>query len=367
MSGKGRTSRALATVACAALVGCHRAEPAGGPIEVEVCFGEVGTSPGQFSYPRCIDHDRECLWVIDKMARVQRLNPQTGEGRGEWQMPEWKDGKPTGVTVWDPPGQDGPLLLIPDTHYHRVMVYDGGSAKGAGLGTLLTEFGVYGKGSGEFVFPTDIAVLPASDGRSITRLYVSEYQENDRISVYEPATPVTKEMLVASAKAGTAPCPFEFKFSFGVFGSSALPGQVEFSRPQSLGLDLARNELIVTDACNHRIGRFTLRGELIAWISGPENLGNGPGQFSYPYGLALLGDGTALVAEFQNSRVQHVDLATGQSLGIYGQAGRGKGQLATPWGVTVMGERAFVLDSGNNRVIGFEAPRRRRVALGGAP
>src|SRR6185436_9431575 len=105
-----------------------------------------------------------------------------------------------------------------------------------------------------------------------------------------------------------ATCPFHFKFSIGHYGSGSSPDDVQFNRPQSLALDLKRQELIVTDACNHRLGRFTLDGKLIAWISSPAQVGALPGQFSYPYGLALLDDGSALIAEFGGNRVQHIDL-----------------------------------------------------------
>jgi DNA-binding beta-propeller fold protein YncE len=361
--------------------GCSHREPSGGPIEVKVCFGEVGLSPGQFSYPRCLDHDKTSLWVIDKQARVQRLDPKTGQCQGGWQMPEWSSGKPTGVTVWEPEGSDGPLLFIPDTHYNRVMVFDGGSRKNPnqGQGNLLTRFGSYGKGPGQFIFTTDIAILPTPDGKSIARLYVSEYEEDDRISVYEPDAPLNKESLLAMVVPPTVPpttdpktsgptppaarsvplipdCPFKFKFSIGHFGSGTSPDEIQFNRPQSMAIDLKRQELIVTDACNHRIGRFTLDGKLLAWISGPDQIGPEPGHFSYPYGLCLLDDGSALVSEFGGNRVQHIALPSGTSLGIFGQAGHNSGQLASPWGITVMGKTAYVLDSGNNRVIGFNAP-----------
>jgi hypothetical protein len=360
-------TRWIAAAALALLpLSCSR-PPQGGPLKVRVVFGEVGTSPGQFSYPRCIDHDRTALWVIDKFARVQRLDARTGESLGEWQMPAWQDGKPTGITVWDPEGQDGPLVLIPDTHYHQVWIYDGGDLNGKGLGTPLTRFGEYGMGPGQFVFPTDVAVLPGPDGISISRLYVSEYQENDRISVYEAREPVTKAQLVAAAKNGPISSPFEFRFSFGRQGSSTGPDPVEFNRPQSIAIDLERRELIVNDACNHRIGRFTLEGRLIAWINAAGSVGPEPGQYAYPYGLALLGDGTALVSEFGNNRIQHVDIITGESLGTYGQPGRLEGQLASPWGVAVIGKTAYVLDSGNNRVMGFDVPRNRTPVVATTP
>jgi DNA-binding beta-propeller fold protein YncE len=135
-----------------------------------------------------------------------------------------------------------------------------------------------------------------------------------------------------------------------------------------MAIDLERRELIVADACNHRLGRFTLEGKLIAWISGPDQAGPEPGHFQYPYGLCLLDDGSALVAEFGGNRVQHVELPSGASLGTYGQAGRGEGQIASPWGIAVIGKTAYVLDSGNNRVIGFDAPKvARRSAAQSAP
>lgn len=50
----------------------------------------------------------------------------------EWQMPQWKLGKPVGLSV----GPDG-NLWVPDTHYHRVVVY-------TPTGEKLREFGSFG-------------------------------------------------------------------------------------------------------------------------------------------------------------------------------------------------------------------------------
>src|SRR3954466_8963629 len=59
-----------------------RSEAAG--LAVTMVFGEVGLSPGQFSYPRAIDTDGKDLWIIDKGARVQRIDPATGKGLSLW-------------------------------------------------------------------------------------------------------------------------------------------------------------------------------------------------------------------------------------------------------------------------------------------
>jgi len=77
--------------------------------------------------------------------------------------------------------------------------------------------------------------------------------------------------------------------------------------------------------------------------------GRGVGELTYPYGLVMLDDGTIMVAEFGNNRIQHFD-HQGRSLGVLGRIGRNQGELQYPWGVATYGDQIFVLDSGNNRV-----------------
>lgn len=330
------------------LPGCSKPPPAGGPLAVLASVGEVGDSPGQFSYPRCLANDGSQLWVIDKQAWVQRIDPKTGGCTLGWRMPEFENGRPCGMTVFTPPG--GPSrVYIADTHYHRVMIYDpvanaGMDPQRAG-GRLIAKFGTYGEGDGQFIFPTSVGILPTDDGKGVARLYVGEYGGHDRVSVYEPAP---------GSKPGDER-EFVFKFTFGRYGSGG-GGPVEFSRPQSIEIDPTAHEVVITDACNHRVGRFTYDGRLIAWIGGPDNAGDGIGQMRYPYGLVLLGDGTAMVSEYGGNRVQRFELATGTSLGIYGQTGRRAGDLATPWAITAMKDRVYILDSGNNRVEAISLP-----------
>ena len=74
------------------------------------------------------------------------------------------------------------------------------------------------------------------------------------------------------------------------------------------------------------------------------------GELRFPYGLDMLSDGTLVVTEYGNNRVQRFD-ADGRSLGTWGVAGRAPGALAYPW-AAVVGEddRIIIIDSGNNRV-----------------
>lgn len=312
---------------------CERSSD-GAPLAVRRVLGETGLSPGQFFYPRCLDADDGSLWVIDKAARVQRLDPD-GRCTASWVMPMHDRGKPTGLSI--APFDRAAALYVADTHNSRVVIYQIPPAEFPRdrEPAVLGSFGTYGTGPGQFIYPTDIAVLPAADGVSAERIYVSEYGGNDRISAF--------------SRDGT------FLFSFGEFGESADPDAIQFKRPQSIGI--AGDELIVVDSSNHRLGRFTLEGRLLSWMGQPERPGLEPGHFIYPYGLALPGDGTALVSEFGAGRVQHVDLRRGVPIAAYGRLGRGEGELANPWGVAIVGREVFVLDSGHDRVVSFAAPR----------
>ena len=107
---------------------------------------ETGTGPGQVVYPRGIVYKSadDTFFIVDRVARIQHLDHK-GNYLDEWQMPMWQLGKPVGIAV----GPDG-NVWVPDTHYHRVMVYTPD-------GKNIREFGEMGTGPGQFIYPTDIA------------------------------------------------------------------------------------------------------------------------------------------------------------------------------------------------------------------
>lgn len=336
-----------ATIAATFLVGGWGCGEGGGssggdakPLDVTATIGSVGLWPGQFATPRALDSDGSTLWVIDKAARVQLLDAATGEPLIEWKTPRHENGMPVGVTCATLEGKA--VTLVADTHESRVLVYERAEDPTA-ESRIIGEFGSYGTGPGQFIYPTDAVV--AKDAAFGTRIYVSEYGGDDRISVFNER--------------------FEFQFAFGTFGTGEDRTKVEFNRPQTLAVDEVNRELIVVDSCNHRIGRLTLDGELIAWIGSPETAGRGLGQFKYPYGIALLEDGTALVVENENGRVQRIELKTGRGIETFGRSGRGPGELVSPWAITLVGRTAYVLDAGNNRVQAFRSPREGQKAVDG--
>ena len=180
-------------------------------------------------------------------------------------------------------------------------------------------------------------MLQAPDGR-IRRIYVAEYGGNDRIQIFDDR--------------------YQFAGAFGGFGPGDNPEEVVFNRPQSIDIDPASGDLLVADAGNHRVGRFSLDGDLKGWLDGA---GAGAQPLRYPYGLLCVGDGTALIAEYGRNQVRRIDLADGQTIGAWGRPGREPGELKTPWAVAMMGPGVYVLDTGQDRIqrfrVGFRARR----------
>ena len=107
----------------------------------------------------------------------------------------------------------------------------------------------------------------------------------------------------------------------------------------------------MADDDNHRIQRFTPEG---AWQGEAGEPGRGPGQFSFPYGVALDAAGDVFVADNINARV--VKLSPGLAfLGAWGGPGSKPGQLAFPRAIAAdpAGD-TYVTDTANGRIEVFD-------------
>lgn len=273
----------------------------------DLVWGKRGISSGRFQKPRAIAIDAaDQLYIVDMTARIQVFDADGNFLRG-WHSPESTNGRPSGLTI-DRRGR----LLVADTHYYQMLVYDN-------EGTLVPDAkigGTMGHGPGEFGFVTDM--VEDSHGN----LYIAEYGDFDRIQKFSPEG--------------------EFLLEWGSPGEQL--GQ--FRRPQNLAID-AEDSVWVVDACNHRVQVFDPEGKLLdCW--GRE--GSEPGELYYPYDLALDGQGHIYICEYGNHRVQKFTLE-GKSLGCWGTYGRAPGQLHNPWALACDSQgRLHVLDSNNHRV-----------------
>jgi len=267
-------------------------------------FGSMGLGPGAFHYPRAITAEPNgSLFVVDKSGRVQRF-ASDGTFELSWRMPDTSAGFPVGLSR-HPDGR----IFVADTHCHRVLVFDRD-------GHQLDSFGREGTGDGAFLLPTDVTFDAAG------KVYVSEYGGNDRISVWSPDLSFVRHL-----------------------GVEPIAG-ARLSRPAGIDID-GEQTLWIADACNHRLVRMSLDGDVIGVFG---SFGEAPGQLRYPYDLCVTPEQTILVCEYEGNRLQWFS-KDGRSLRVWGHPGRELGALFAPWGACVgPGNRTYVVDSLNNRI-----------------
>ncbi len=297
-------------VVCSTVSGCQDSVP---PSDSVVVYGRRGLGDARFQKPRAIAiDDEDQIYIVDMTARIQ-VHQVGGEFQRSWRTPEFKDGKPCGLSF----SNDG-LIMVADTHYYRVLFF----TKTGELVESRTIGGVNGRGPGEFGFVTD--VVQDTQGN----YYVAEYGDYDRIQKFDAAG--------------------KFLFEWGGHGSE--PG--DFLRPQGITID-ERDFIWVADASNHRIQVFDATGDSAIFIQSWGTPGSEVGQLRYPYDLWLDGKGHIYVSEFGNNRIQKFTL-DGKSLGTWGGPGREPGQLHQPWGMCIDSRGMIhVLDSYNHRVQSF--------------
>ena len=236
----------------------------------------------------------------------------------------------------------------------------------------LGEFGDGGTAPGQFWWPSGLA-CDAGD-----RLYVTDEALN-RVTIF-------------GADGGL----------LGYWGEAgAAPGQLH--RPSGVAVD-GGGHLLIADSGNHRVQRFTADGRLLQVIGKPDGspggrsgndaggnpgnsavgkpgsgqAGNGPGEFSFPWGVAVDAEGRIYVADWGNHRVQILEAdgnylrqfpqspgmaaatgpdanGAGETAAATGPDANGAGETGTvlkhPAGVAVGADgRVFVADWGNERV-----------------
>ena len=114
-----------------------------------------------------------------------------------------------------------------------------------------------------------------------------------------------------------------------------------------LGVAVDKDDNIyVSDSDNHCVYKFNKKGELLERVG---KKGSGPGDFSYPKGVAVSGD-RVFVCDCKNHRVQVLTREL-QPVKQFGSHGFGDGQFNEPWSISVDSEgMLYVSDYGNHRV-----------------
>jgi DNA-binding beta-propeller fold protein YncE len=196
--------------------------------------------------------------------------------------------------------------------------------KFSAAGVFETEWGSFGGAHGQFGPIAGLATDAAGD------VYVVD-SEHNRIQKFDP----NGSFLRSWGGRGTDLGRFNF-------GSSR-----DYTHPPGGGIAIAGGFVYVADSGNNRIERFNLEGgEPMEWGT----RGSGPGQFSYPRGLAANAS-EVLVADDDNHRIQKFD-PNGAFQAAAGSQGSGPGQFGFPYGITLdAAANAYVADDINHRVV----------------
>ena len=180
----------------------------------------------------------------------------------------------------------------------------------------ISQFGSYGEGDGQFIWPTSIAL------DSQQNVYVADEWLN-RITVFD--------------KDG------EFLSKWGTPGF----GDGQLDRPAGIRIS-SDGTVFVSDSRNNRIQKFTLDGQYLGQFG---SFGSGEGQLNMPWGIGLDKDNNVYVADWRNDRVQQFSPDGHYQATFGGQHGSAIGQFNRPSGVAVDQDGdVYIADRQNDRV-----------------
>jgi sugar lactone lactonase YvrE len=209
-------------------------------------------------------------------------------------------------------GADGSVYVLDGWNY-RVQKFDGS-------GNFVAKWGSYGNGNGQFSSPGGIAI--AADGS----IYIAD-SYNYRVQKFDGSG--------------------NFISKWGSYGS----GDTQFYNPNDIAVGPDGNVYVTDSSTNSSYGvkKFDSNGNFISKI-GP--LGSGDGKLYWPKGISIGSDGVVYVGDYYN-RVQKFN-GSGTFLGKWGSSGGGDGQLDGIYGIAIgQDNRAYIADYANKRVQAF--------------
>jgi len=269
-------------------------------------FGIVES--GHFSHPQFIAvGDDGNIYVSDLgNKRVQKFS-SNGEYITEWGKSGKQSGEfhyPSGIAVSDD------SVFVADRDLNRIQKFSLD-------GEFITEWGEKGKHDGQLFFPNGIAVNNGT-------VYVAD-TGNQRIQIFS-----TDGEFISS------------------FGSSGL-GEGQFLTVVGIDID-ADGNVYVTDKGNSKIEKFDANGELIK--SFPFH---SPNYAFSPEAIAVDPAGEMFIVNSANDRILHLSQDSNLKLNVFDQIGpyTDSFDILTDITIGINGE-LLVVDSANHRIQSFE-------------
>lgn len=376
-------------------------------------IGSKGTGDGQFSLPYGIAVGpgkapggvTEVVYVADDTGRIQRFLPdgtyigsfptRVAKPRQLVVDPETRhvavvSARDKGVDVFDAGGDllfsfggngSGPGLFnrdprgiavdgrgrfyVTDLGNHRIQVF---SPRGA----FLHAFGRAGSAPSAFTDPRGLAVTPRNVV-VVTDLFDHALDEfttdgtfvKERFGGSVPPNGVNVARGIAPAGGGRffvvdwwnqrilrigADGSTERRWGFR--GTRQEPGSINFA--WDVAVQPGTKRVFVANRESHEVEVFTRDGEYVTrW----GHRGHEPGELLFPQGLAFAPDGTLVVADAGNDRIQRFRIGAGGNgtfLEAYGSSGgqtSGPGHFHTPTGISVAADGTiWVTDTANSRI-----------------
>lgn len=244
---------------------------------------------GQFNLPEgiAVDNQSERVFVVDSSNDRVQVFDLAGEflfAFGESGAESAQFALPIGVEV-DEEGR----IYVADLLNNRIQVFDES-------GGFLSQFGEEGEGDGQFALPVDIAIF-GSD------LYVTD-NLNHRVQQFD--------LDGNFIRTWGSPC----RLSTGD-GCLDTSGESQFRSPFGIAVD-AEGNVYVLDQGNHRVQIFDPAGDFLLQFGSPCTIfggvdvdagtgcqsEEGDGQFFRPKGIAIAPNGSIVIVDSDNHRVE---------------------------------------------------------------
>lgn len=298
-------------------------------------FGRYGHGKGEMAGPAGNAFDASGnLWIADASNYDVQKYSSSGTFLAEYgkkgsSESEVQFESPTGLAINKTTGN----LYVADENLSRIAELNSS-------GKLVRVFGKEGEAAGQLKTPQGVAIDSHGD------VWVADWG-NNRVSEFSE----TGKFIEAI---GWGVINYESKFQTcttscrsGRYGSELG----EFKSPAYIAF--AKERMYVSDGPNGRVDVFTESGTPISSFGSP---GSGPGQLSYPTGIALDSSGNVYVGDNGNKRIDEFSNEGKAFIRSLGAAGSGPGELAGPQGVAIASSGAMYVDDDVDHRVGVWLP-----------